>query len=234
MAKTINVVIPPIDKDDDARSIEYILEDENSMKRIEGIHSGALTFGDKAVIAFRDVVDQGTYTLTGALHSANTNGRTKAQIDSKLVEIECAQAVRKFLLQEGAEDTHMHLSLKEHDENGQCKFEIDAVIHSKKVGSSNATAYVMETAYSPQPKKLKQLLDKVEMFKESAQSKSSHFHNCTTFIPVLGGKFWSEEVTAMCKAKNPPIWRVKPSGASYQVRRTFSTSAIKIVTFLFK
>ena len=128
----------------------------------------------------------------------------------------------------------MHLGVKEHDETGNCLFEIDGVVHSKKVGSLNATVYVVETAYSPQPSKIEQLLEKVEKLKKSAQSKSSHFHNCTTFVPVLGGKFWSEETRAMCKANNPPIWRVKPSGASYQVRRTFSTSAIKIVNFLFK
>ena len=204
------------------------------MTRIEKIHNGALTLGDKAVIDFRDVVDQGKYTLSGALYSANTNGRTKAQIDSKLVEIECTQAVRDLLLQEGVEDAHMHLSVKEYDESGNCIFEIDGVVHSKKVGSSNATAHVVEAAYSPHPRKKEQLLEKVEMLKKSAQSKSSHFHDCTTFVPVLGGKFWSQEITAMCKANNPPIWRVKPSGVSYQVRRTFSTSAIKMATFIFK
>ena len=234
MAKTIFVVIPPIDKDDDAQTIEYTLNDEKSMRLIERMNSGPLTLGGKAVIDFCDVVDQGKYTLSGALYSANTNGRTKAQIDSKFMEIECTQAVRDLLLEEGVEDAHMHLSVKEHDEIGNCKFEIGGVVHSKKVGSSNATAHVVETAYSPQPRKIEQLLEKVEKLKKSAQSKSSHFHNCTTFVPVLGGKFWSEEITAMCKANNPPIWRVKPSGASYQVRRTFSTSAIKIVTFLFK
>ena len=202
--------------------------------RIEKIHHGALTLGDKAVIDFRDLVDQEKYTLSGALYSANTHGRTKAQIDSKLVEIECTQAVRDLLLQEGVEDAHMHLSVKECDESGNCIFEIDGVVHSKKVGSSNATAHVVETAYSPHPLKKKQLIEKVEMLKKSAQSKSSHFHDCTTFVPVLGGKFWSQEITAMCKANNPPIWRVKPSGASYQVHRTFSTGAIKMATFIFK
>lgn len=91
--KSIFVVIPPTEKDDDAKTIEYTLEDDKAMQRIERIHNGALTLGDKAVVDFRDVVDQGLYILSGALYSANTNGCTKAQIDSKLVEIECTQAV---------------------------------------------------------------------------------------------------------------------------------------------
>lgn len=117
---------------------------------------------------------------------------------------------------------------------GNCIFEIDGVVHSKQVGSPNATAYVVETAYSPQPCKIQQLLEEVEMLKKSAQSKSIQFHNCTSFVPVFCVKFWSEENTAICKAYNPPIWRVKPSGASYQVHRMFFTRTIKIATFIFK
>ena len=233
-AKTIFVVIPPTDKDDEAKTIQYTLEDDKAMQRIEWIHNGVLTSGDTAVINFRDVVDQGMYILSGAFYWAYRNGRTKAQIDSKLVEIECTQAVRACLVQNGVEDAHLHLNIKDHDDTRNCIFEIDGVVHSKQAGSPNATAYVVETAYSPQPRKIQQLLEKVEMLKKSAQSKSSHFHNCTSFVPVLGGRSWSEETTAMCKAYNPPIWRVKPSGASYQVHRTFSTSTIKIVTFILK
>ena len=215
--------------------INYTLRDDNSLRVVEKTNNGSLTLGDDAVITFDDIIDKATYTLSGAFFSENTNRRTKAQTDSKMVEIESAKATLADVLENGEKDAHIHFNVIHKDEtSGKDGFEIDAIIHSNKEDAPNATAYVLEAAYSPQPRKVKQLLENVEKLKKSAQSSSSHYHNCTTFVPVLGGKFWSKETTAMCKANNPPIWRVKPSGASYQVRRTFSTSAIKIVTFIFK
>ena len=116
MAKRISVIIPPFDKDDIARTINYTLRDDNSLRVIEETNNGSLTLGDDAVIAFDDIIDKTAYTLAGAFVSENTNRRTKAQTDSKMVEIETAKATLNDVLEKGEEDAHIHLNFIHKDE----------------------------------------------------------------------------------------------------------------------
>jgi hypothetical protein len=206
--------------------VEQILTDDKAIGRLENKLRGALSLNGKMVDKLDDVVDGAVYDLVGGLYTATKTNATRAQVDSKLVEIECSMAVRDAMYPKGT--AHMHLNYKLKG-GGEDKAEYDSIVHGNE---NDPMACVLETAYSPQPDKVDKLLAKIELLKESARSPLSHFHKTTTFIPVLGGRFWSKETTAKCKANN--IWRVKPSGTSYQLRRTFSTSALKVMTFLLK
>ena len=207
--------------------MEQILTDDEAIGRLENKLRGALSLNGKMVDKLDDVVDGAVYDLVGGLYTATRTNATRAQVDSKLVEIECSMAVRDAMYEKGT--AHMHLNYKEKNEVGKDKLECDSIVHGNE---NDPIAYVVETAYSPQPDKVDKLLAKIELLKESARSPLSHFHKTTTFIPVLGGRSWSKETTAKCKDNN--IWRVKPSGTSYQLRRTFSTSAVKVMIFLLK
>ena len=207
--------------------MEQILTDDKAIGRLENKLRGALSLNGKMVDKLDDVVDGAVYDLIGGLYTATKTSATRAQVDSKLVEIECSMAVRDAMYKKGT--AHMHLNYKGKDAEGKDKFECDSIVHGNE---NDPMAYVLETAYSPQPDKVDKLLVKIELLKESARSPLSHFHETTTFIPVLGGRLWSKETTDKCKANN--IWRVKPSGTSYQLRRTLSTSAVKVMTFLLK
>ena len=143
-----------------------------------------------------------------------------------MVEIGCGLAVRCDVRRiQGTDAVHLHLNYMEKDAKGMPLIEIDGLIVDES--THQPTVYVMECATSPQPNQVEKLLANVEKLKLMGTMPSSPFHHCTTFIPVLGGRKWSSETEDKCKAHNPPIWRVKPSGALYEVRRTFSTCVMK-------
>ena len=235
-AKTIHIVVPPLEKGDVPRTEIHTLHDQNDLKELMFENRSSLFVGNVAFRHFDYLVDGGTYTFGGVLYQAVTRRLTSEQVNATMVEIGCGLAVRNAV-RGTAETAHTHFGHVEKDNSGNPLFEIDAlIVHSADTSKSNATAYVVETANAPQPKKVEQLLATIEKLKQAAASPSSHFHNCTTFVPVLGGRYWSPETTAKCKEHSPPIWRVKPlgTGALFEVRRTLSTSAIKGVGFLLR
>ena len=233
-AKTIHIVVPPLEKGDQPRMEIHTLYDQNDLKELLFTNRASLFVDNVAFRQFDDLVDGGTYTYGGEAYQADKRKQTSEQVNSKMVEIGCGLAVRNAV-RGTAETAHTHFGHVENDDSGRPIFEIDAlIVHSPDASRSNTTAYVVETANAPQPKKVEQLLATIEKLKQAAASPSSHFHNCTTFVPVLGGRYWSPETTAKCKEHSPPIWRVKPSGALFEVRRTLSTSAIKGVGFFLR
>ena len=247
-------MIPPLEKGEEPRTEIHTLHDQNDLKELMFenrsslfvgnvafrhfdylVDGGTYTYGGELRL-FDDLVDGGTYTYGGELYQAVTRRLTSEKVNAKMVEIGCGLVVRNAV-RGTAETAHTHFRHVEKDNSGNPLFEIDAlIVDSADTSKSNATAYVVETANAPQPKKVEQLLATIEKLKQAAASPSSHFHNCTTFVPVLGGRYWSPETTAKCKEHSPPIWRVKPSGAGalFEVRRTLSTSAIKGVGFVLR
>ena len=114
------------------------------------------------------------------------------------------------------------------------EFNVDVVVVDVDTSNPHAasptnTAYVVKVVNSPQPTNVESLLTKVEKLQQSASSPSSPFHHCTTFVPVLGGRRWSSQTDVKCKMNSPPVWRVQPSGARFEIRRTFSTIVTKRV-----
>ena len=219
--KTIHIVVPPLEKNAEPTTEVHTLRDQGSLDKLLYKNRVSLFVGNLACDYFDDLVDGGIYTYGGPWLNADSNKRTSARVDATMVEIGSGLAVRNDVRRiMGTDTAHLHLNYKEMDVNERPIFEIDAIVHSADASSSNATAHVVECANAPQPGEVDILLAKVEKLKLAAASPSSHFHNCTLFVPVLAGRLWSAETTAKCKAHNPPIWRVKPMGALFEVRRT--------------
>ena len=232
-AKKIHVIVPPIDKDKEPKTLSYTVVNQQQLSDLLNKNRASLFVEDQAFDRFEELDDGGIYTFGGPAFDADRSKRTSTRVDATMVEIGCGQAVQKYVSGiAGSGTAHLHLGFIEKDDRGKPIVEIDAVVvHRADVRSPQATAYVVETANAPQPDKVEKLLDRVEKLQLAATSPSSRFHTCTVFVPVLGGRYWSTETTAKCKAHRPPIWRVKPSGALFEVRRQFSSSAIKGVTF---
>ena len=241
------MVTPPYDKGDIEHIVSCKLKDEDSLRVVEERNDGLLvdSVGDVA-LSFDDIIDQETYTLSRGFFAGITNSRSKRAVESAKVVVECAKSVQKYLREIGVEDAHIHFNFELQDDplpgqSWKVTHKYDAIIHSNKEGFPHSTAYVLGVPSYTWSDGLEELLTKVGKLRESVKSsqpKSSHFHHCTNFVPVLGGQDWNKEMTAFCRAHSPPIWRAKPSatgGASYLLRRTFSTtSAIKVASILFR
>ena len=125
---------------------------------------------------------------------------------------------------------HDHFGYVQYDDCFKYLFKIDlVVVDASNSNAASHTAYVVQVADSPYSDTVEELLMKIEKLKELASSPSSPFRHCTTFVPVLGGRCWSSQTDVKCKMNNPPVWRVQPSGARFEIRRTFSTSVTKRV-----
>jgi hypothetical protein len=111
-------------------------------------------------------------------------------------------------------DAHTHHNVKVVGNDSRDLAEYDGVVvHLLKEGVPD----IVETAFSPQEGNVAKLLKRVEIFKQWAPS-SQHFRNCVAFVPVLGGRNWSQATLDLCAAK-----KVTPNGAGYLFNRGFCT-----------
>lgn len=179
------------------------------------------------VQSFDDLVDGSVYYLVNSFYDTVVNNRTRAQVESRVLEEQLSMALVEHL----GGIAHVHRNLKFMDEHSKDTIEFDRiVIHEGADDVPDSVVNVLEFALSPQVEDVKLLLDKVEMFKLHAPF-SSHFRSVGTVVPVLGGKMWSDEVIQKCQATNAarvlqgmrPILRMQPSGKGFKVIREFST-----------
>ena len=146
------------------------------------------------------------------------NSDSRPRTRDKVLEVETSRAIETAL---GA-DAHTHHNVKVVGNDLRDLAEYDGVVvHSLKEGFPDATAYIVESAFSPQEGKVAKLLKKVEIFKLWAPSSSPHFRNCVAFVPVLGGRNWSQATRDLCAAKK--VSTVTPTGAGYLFNRGFCT-----------
>ncbi len=91
--------------------------------------------------------------------------------------------------------------------------EFDAVVVEVCKTTGVTTAFIVESARSPQPDEIDTLLAKVETFRAWAPT-STRFKTVTEFVPVLGGRLFPEETISECI--NRKVSRVAPTGAGYE------------------
>lgn len=206
----MQVICPALEKGDEIVIRTYTFANaEEYTKDIKDTEKGILE-KDGKTLQFCDLVDGGVYTLGGGFRNAILNDTRRRQADDRVLQVECGQAVK---LACGAE-AHIHYEAVFQSAGDLPAMELDnVVVHSHKEDTPDATAYIVETSFSPQPKEVDILLKKVENFKLRAPT-HPHFKNCSAFVPVLGGRKWSQATLDRCKKDN--IAKVVPSGMGYK------------------
>jgi hypothetical protein len=185
--------------------------------------------GVAVVNEIEEVIDGAVYHFVGPLYSAMMDEQTNRQVLSKVFEYEAALAVQEHI----GLNAHIHSNVTLMD-GAVCKAELDAVVvHRGGEDVARSSAYIIESALSPQDYDVSKVLDKVELFKKAAPS-LPHFRavDKDKIFPVLAGKNWSVKTLATCKASPLPIWRVSPSGKGYQVHRPLSTMVRQVCKIL--
>ena len=235
-SKVIHVVAPPYgdDKSDPPDEYEEELRCDQDIYDLEKREMGRLCFYDSSrnkyirMKSLKDLVDNQVYVIKS--HSTFNNGleMQRRHVDSKVLEQEATLAVKNCL----GQNAHEHYNVITKKANGKNENEYDGVVvHNGGENIADSEVYVIECAYSPTPEKVKKLLAKLETAKLALPSQL-HFATSTNFFPVLGGRFFTDEIENLCKAKN--IWQVKPSGGGYCVRRNFTTGARRFLKAVFK
>jgi hypothetical protein len=207
---TITVIRPALDEDEDPERMVCTFGDEEDYKHFTLTQNGSLE-SNSAVLRFRDLKDNGVYTL-GGLWAAFTSAKQQQRARDKVLEVETCLATETAL---GA-NAHTHYNVKivgnAYDICDLAEYYDGVVVHSLKESSPNATAYIVESDSSPQEGHVANLLKKVEIFKQWAPS-SPQFRSCVAFVPVFGGRNWSKATLDLCAAKK--VSTVTPTGAGY-------------------
>jgi hypothetical protein len=92
-------------------------------------------------------------------------------------------------------------------------YQCDAVVVHVCDTTKAITAFIVESARSPQKEEVSKLLRKVKAFKEWAAT-SDRYKAVTEFVPVLGGRYFPAETILECISRK--VSRVAPSGADYE------------------
>jgi hypothetical protein len=217
------VVTPPVDERREAVAQEVTFSRKNFLSQMRVFH-GVLCRNGQAIVEFDKLEAGATYVLGGGFFESVQDDKTRRKSDDKVLEVEGAECVRKFVHDTFKGDVHLHLNVKDFVKKGDVgqSMEVDGVVvHQGGQDKPNSTAYVVECANAPQDEEVDKLFKKMEHFKQFARS-SDHFRSCTTFVPVLVGKNWSNAKTVTkCNSQN--VWRVQPGGARYEVVRSFAT-----------
>ena len=231
--KVINLVAPPYsdDKDDLPQEFQIELRTNEDIRDLEKREMGYICYYDSVLkknirmMKMEQLIENKVYMIVSQSIYRHGIEKQRRQIDSRVLEQEATLAVKAML----GSNAHEHYNIITKKSDGSNENEYDGVvIHNG--GETNSEVYIIECAYSPTPEKVKMLLDKIETAKFSLPSQL-HFSNTSKFIPILGGRLFTEEVDSMCKMKN--IWQVKPSGSGYCVHRNFSTLARRFFKVLF-
>ncbi len=159
--------------------------------------------------------DKGVYVIVGGTYGTMMTKRARQQVEDKVLELEAALAVQKYLKKQHKIDSHIHQNVK-FTESGQDKLEIDAIVMHTSCEDAGSSAYLIECALSPQVHDIEKLHTKVGRFKTYANTLPL-FSSVDKVIPVLAGRNWSRETIDECNASNTTLWRVSPSGESLQV-----------------
>ena len=104
--------------------------------------------------------------------------------------------------------------------------ELDTVVHVGGETIRDSTAYVIESAYSPQPKEVQVLIDKVAKFTALAKT-DPHYQTVTKVVPVLAGHQWPDATVKAASAAK--VWRVLPSGSGHQIVRSLHTAVRRML-----
>ena len=185
--------------------------------------------GVAVVNKIEEVVDGAVYHFVGPLYSAMLDEQTHRQVLSKVFEFEAALAVQEHI----GLNAHIHSNVTLID-GAKCRAELDAVVvHQGGEDVARSSAYIIESALSPQDYDVSKVLAKVELFERAAPS-LPHFRSVyrQKIFPVLAGKNWSEKTLAACNASPRPLLRVSPSGQGYQIHRPFSTLVRQVCKLL--
>jgi hypothetical protein len=244
--KTVYVVLPPEVRNGEPELVKISLTSEKDlrefMKDLGGgcLYNGMDLTGTKILSKrFEDISSGITYGIVGGRYGTISDKKTRSQVEDRILEHQIALAVANYV----GDGAHVHRNMEIIDETtNQVVAEVNGIIiHKGGENIPHSVAHVAECAFSPQLYDIERLLEKVQKFERYAPS-SSHFSTVTSFVPVLGGKNWSEEVIQKCRATNEmralrgasvsPIWRVQPSGMDFKVVREFSTATRTLLKLL--
>ena len=90
--------------------------------------------------------------------------------------------------------------------------EYDTIVIHDCAATKTSTAYIVESARSPQPEDVAKLLQRTETYKMWAGTPNDK--TVAKFVPVLGGRHISAETIRECIARN--VLRVTLSGTDYE------------------
>ena len=77
-AKTIYIVVPPLDKDDETTTEIHTMRDQVELDELLSINRVSLFVGNVAYRRFDDLVDGGIYSYGGVMFNADVRKRTSA------------------------------------------------------------------------------------------------------------------------------------------------------------
>ncbi len=219
--KHIFVTVPPYaDKNDPPEEFDENIYSDQDIFDLEKREMGRLCFYDSVsnklfrIKSKKDLVENQVYIINSPSLFGTVLDIQRLLIDSKTLEREATLALKNFL-GENAHEYYNVVTTNKTDSKTEKEYD-GVVVH---VGES-IEVYIIECAYSPMIDKVKKLLDKIETAKSSLPSLLD-FSPTSKFIPVLGGRFFTEEVDMLCKMNR--IWQIKPSGSGYSIHHNFST-----------
>jgi hypothetical protein len=143
------------------------------------------------------------YFAVGSRIDALLDYQTTSAFEAADLERKAALVVQRSVGSNATIDPNVTFKIGKND------FEFDAIVFE------SSTAYIVETARSPQPDEVEVLLSKVAAFQSWAAS-SDRYKAVTKFVPVLGGRHFPAETIRRCIAnKVSRVVRI-PSGADFE------------------
>jgi hypothetical protein len=207
--KTVHIVLPPVFEYEKPVTMTISFVSSQEFDRFCSSQHFLLRNPDNNAVAYRfdELVSGQVYLACGAAINFARNQQETHRIDSLVLELKAAWAVSHAL---GANAT-FHSNIK-FELDGKNR-EYDAIVLHKCEKTKELTAFIVESARSPQPGEVKLLLEKVDVFKKWAAS-SDRYKAVTKFVPVLGGRIFPDTTIRECIAHN--ISRVAPTGSDFE------------------
>jgi hypothetical protein len=208
--KTVDIVFPAPSKSENPITKTLAFGRRDDFARYCSIEKVSLFDPsiNTVVLAYELLVPGRLYFADSARITAQRqrDHRTFEQLQAESINLERSTAMAVKLCLDA--DARIHQNIKV-ESNGRAAAQYNAVVvHGK--ADEEKTAYIVESARSPQPKDVERLLEKVETFKAWAPS-SELFKTVTQFVPILGGQIFSDATIQECISHK--VSRVAPSGA---------------------
>ena len=141
------VVEPAIGKNEISRMVSKTFYKEVENRDFCRVHNGAL-YKDNVQLSYPELEAGNVYILDGPIFRALLEDKVFRKSENKALEFEAAMAVENSL----GSSAHMHLNVQDYIKPGciGSNWEIDGVVvHDPDEHTTDATAYVIETANAP-------------------------------------------------------------------------------------
>jgi hypothetical protein len=173
---------------------------------------------DEVIYSYDELVSGRHYFAAGPRIKAERDQRTTEAFDAADLERRAALVVNTAV--GGSAMIEPNIKFKALEIGADLKptekvldYQFDAVVVHACDTTKAITAYIVESARSPQKEEVNELLRKVTAFKLWAAT-SDRFKAVTEFVPVLGGRHFPAETILECITRR--VSRVAPSGADYE------------------